>query len=137
MVKRVGFIGLGDMGEPMARNLCGGDFDVMVYDLREDILKDFTELGARVGESAQEVGEHAEVVGICVIDDTGTQKVAEEVLAGAKPGTVVAVHGTVSPECIARAGGSGGRPGLSRGGCPGDGRADARFRATAPLHGRR
>ena len=102
MVKRVGFIGLGDMGEPMARNLCGGDFDVMVYDLREDILKEFAELGARVGGSAREVGEHAEVVGICVIDDAGTQAVAEEVLAGAAAGSVVAVHGTVSPECIER-----------------------------------
>jgi 3-hydroxyisobutyrate dehydrogenase-like beta-hydroxyacid dehydrogenase len=100
MVKRVGFIGLGDMGEPMARNLCGGDFDVMVYDLREDILKDFTELGARVGESAQEVGEHAEVVGICVINDAGTLAVAKQVFSGAAPGTIVAVHGTVSPECI-------------------------------------
>ena len=44
MVKRVGFIGLGDMGEPMARNLCGGEFDVMVYDLRDDVLKEFAEL---------------------------------------------------------------------------------------------
>lgn len=102
MVEHVGFIGLGDMGWPMAKNLCGGRFDVMVHDLRKDLVAQLEALGARAASSAREVGAHAEVVGICVVDDAATEAVAEEVLAGAAPGTVLAIHGTVSPDAIER-----------------------------------
>ena len=102
MVERVGFIGLGDMGWPMAKNLCGGHFDVMVHDLRSDLVAELEALGARAASSAGQVGSHAEVVGICVVDDATTEAVAEEVLTGAAAGTILAIHGTVSPDAIER-----------------------------------
>lgn len=102
MVERVGFVGLGDMGWPMARNLCGGPFDVMVHDLCADLVKELEAQGARGASNAREVGAHSEVVGICVIDDAATESVATEVLAEAAPGTVLAIHGTVSPDAIER-----------------------------------
>ena len=102
MVERVGFIGLGDMGWPMARNLCGGRFDVMVYDLSAERLRELEAEGARAASSTEEVGAHSQVVGVCVVDDATSESVVEQLLEGAAPDTVIAIHGTVSPDAIAR-----------------------------------
>ena len=102
MVERVGFIGLGDMGWPMARNLCGGSFDVMVYDLSAELVEELQAEGARAASSTQDVGAHSQVVGVCVVDDAASETVVEQLLKGAAPDTVIAIHGTVSPDAIAR-----------------------------------
>jgi 3-hydroxyisobutyrate dehydrogenase len=100
MVERVGFIGLGDIGEPMARNLCGS-FEVLVYDLLEEAMERLVEHGARAASSSREVGERCEVVGVCVVDDAATEAVvagAQGILAGAGPETIVAIHSTIHPD---------------------------------------
>lgn len=101
MVRTVGFIGLGDMGEPMARNLCGGSFEAVVHDLREAALGPLVEAGAKPAASAREVGERCEVIGVCVVDDAATEAVVaggSGILEGAAPGTIVAIHGTIHPD---------------------------------------
>ncbi len=103
MVRRVGFIGLGNIGEPMAVNLCGGDFEVTVHDLRDEAVQKLVEHGAKAAASSREVGERAEVIGVCVVDDAATEAVVageDGILAGAAQGTVVAIHGTVHPAMI-------------------------------------
>ncbi|MEE9609555.1 MAG: NAD(P)-dependent oxidoreductase [Myxococcota bacterium] len=105
MVRRVGFIGLGDIGEPMARNLCGGQFEVVVHDLRPEAVKTLVEQGAKGASSSREVGERCEVIGVCVVDDAATESVVageDGLLAGAAADTVVAVHSTVHPETVRR-----------------------------------
>ncbi|HEX9880268.1 MAG TPA: NAD(P)-dependent oxidoreductase [Candidatus Binatia bacterium] len=102
MVKRVGFIGLGTMGKAMATNVVRAGFDLMVYDLREEPLKELAGLGARVAGSPGEVGRHAEVVEIAVVDDAQVEEVvlAEEtgVLTGAQRDSVIAIHSTIHPD---------------------------------------
>ncbi len=105
MTLRVGFVGLGDMGLPMARNLCGGDFEVVVFDLRPEAMQELEEHGASAAASCREVGERCEMIGVCVVDDAGTETVVqgeEGLLAGAKAGTVIAIHGTVHPATVRR-----------------------------------
>jgi len=100
-VRRVGFIGLGDIGEPMARNLCGAFDEVVVHDLRAEAVARLVASGAKAAASAREVGERAEAIGVCVLDDAGTRAVvagADGILAGAAPGTVIALHSTIHPE---------------------------------------
>jgi 3-hydroxyisobutyrate dehydrogenase len=100
MIERVGFIGLGDIGEPMARNLCGA-FEVVVHDLRAEAMAKLAEAGAKPASSAREVGERSQVVCVCVLDDASTRAVVagpDGVLAGARPGTVVAIHSTIHPD---------------------------------------
>ena len=63
-VRRVGFIGLGDIGEPMARNLCGAFDEVAVFDLRAEAVARLVASGARAAASAREVGERAEAIGV-------------------------------------------------------------------------
>ncbi len=112
MIRTVGFIGLGDIGEPMARNLCGGDFEVVVFDLRPAAVELLVESGAKAASSCREVGERCEVVCVCVLDDASTQAVVvgtvgtvgtdrdDGVLAGARADTIIAIHSTVNPATV-------------------------------------
>ena len=100
MVRRVGFIGLGHMGQPMATNVLRGGFELMVYDLRPEPLEALRGLGARVATSPREVGEYAELVELAVATDQEVEDVvlgADGVLSGARVGTVVAIHSTINP----------------------------------------
>jgi 3-hydroxyisobutyrate dehydrogenase len=103
MTKRVGFIGLGNIGLPMAKNLCGGAFQVAVHDVRPEAAASLIELGATAAASCREVAERSEVVGICVRDDADTEQATlseDGVLAGARPDGIVVIHSTVRPGTV-------------------------------------
>src|SRR5229473_510043 len=69
MTTRVGFIGLGNMGKQMAINIAKAGFDLMVYDLRAEPMRELTALGAKAARSADEIGAHGEIVEVVVVDD--------------------------------------------------------------------
>lgn len=103
MATRVGFVGLGNIGKPMAVNVAKAGFDVMVYDLRQEPLQELAALGAKVARSAQEIGAHGEIIELVVVDDAQVEAVIVGeggVLNGAKPGSVIAIHSTVHPRTI-------------------------------------
>jgi 3-hydroxyisobutyrate dehydrogenase-like beta-hydroxyacid dehydrogenase len=103
MAVRVGFIGLGNIGKPMAINVAKSGFDLMVYDLRPEPLQALTEIGAKVASSAHEIGAHGDIIELVVVDDAQVEAVTlgeGGVLNGAKPGSVIAVHSTVHPKTI-------------------------------------
>lgn len=103
MAANVGFIGLGSMGKPMAINVVKGGFDLMVYDLQQEPLRELASLGAKTARSVREVAEHGEVIEIVVLDDAQVEAVMfgkEGLIAAARPGTVVAIHSTVHPKTI-------------------------------------
>lgn len=80
MIRKVGFIGLGTMGKPMAMNIARAGFDLMVYDVREEPVRELGRLGAKVARSAKEVAEYAELVEVAALDDAQV-----EVAAGHSP----------------------------------------------------
>jgi len=105
MTKRVGFIGLGDMGGAMASNLAPKGFDARVYDLDPKPMQELAAAGAKPASSCREVGEHAEVLSVCVPADAHVEAVLlgeDGALAGMAAGSVVAIHSTVQPETIQR-----------------------------------
>ena len=57
----IGFIGLGIMGKPMAKNLIDGGVDLMVNDVDEKAMKEVTEYGAKAG-TYREIGEACDIV---------------------------------------------------------------------------
>ena len=102
-ISRAGYIGLGNMGFPIARNLIKGGLDVMVFDVREEPMLALARLGARAARSCGEVGEHSEIVELSVVDDAQVEEVVlgeKGVVQSAAPGTIVAVHSTVHPRTI-------------------------------------
>jgi len=83
-----GFIGLGQMGAPMAGRIS----DLIVYDTSPDALEPFKDKAAG---SVAEVARAADVVSVMVRDDDQVNAVGAEVLASARPGTVLAIHSTI------------------------------------------
>ena len=69
MTTRVGFIGLGNIGKPMALNVAKAGFDLMAYDLREEPLAELAAAGAKTARSANEIGAHGEIIELVVVDD--------------------------------------------------------------------
>ena len=103
MTIRAGFIGLGNMGRPLASHLVPAGFETTVYDVAEAPVRALVEGGAKQAHSPREVAENASVIGICVPEDRHVQAVMtgdEGVLAGAGKGTVVAVHSTILPATV-------------------------------------
>lgn len=103
MATKVAYIGLGSMGKPIAINVVKAGFDLMVYDLREQPLKELAALGAKIARSPKEAGEHGEIIETSVVDDAQVEAVMlgeEGVLSGAKPGAVIALHSTIHPRTV-------------------------------------
>ena len=101
MATRVGHIGLGSMGKIMARNQISAGFSLTVFDIRKEPMRELEPLGAVTASSAKEVAERSEIVCISVVDDVQVKEVmlgSEGVLAGARPGLVVAIHSNVQPK---------------------------------------
>ncbi|MFP6625656.1 MAG: NAD(P)-dependent oxidoreductase [Deltaproteobacteria bacterium] len=97
---RAGFIGLGNIGRPMAARLVAAGFETHVYDLSSEALSGLASLGAHPASSAEELAAASDVIGICVRSDDEVRTVVTGpagVLDGAVPGAVVAIHSTVLP----------------------------------------
>jgi 3-hydroxyisobutyrate dehydrogenase len=100
---RVGFIGLGNQGKPIAAHLAPAGFATTVYDVVAEPMAELVEGGARAAATPREVGENADVVGICVPEDKHVIAVAlgdDGLLSGLRPGSVVLIHSTVLPDTI-------------------------------------
>ena len=88
---KVGFIGLGGIGKPIAINIAKSGFDLMVTDLREKPLKELEQYGARVAGDAREVSEASDLVLASLPSNSASEEVAlgpNGVLAGAKSGDI-------------------------------------------------
>ncbi len=96
---KVGFVGLGIMGHPMALNLLKGGHDLFVYGKRT-CPPPVREAGATVCETVQEIAERSEAVIIMVPDTPDVRDVLfapQGVLAGLSPGKVVVDMSSISP----------------------------------------
>lgn len=101
----VGFIGLGQIGKPMARRLTDWPGGLTVCDVVADTTRSFAERGVHVAATPAEVAERATVISIMVRDDAQVTEVlagADGILRAARPGSVVAVHSTVEADTPVR-----------------------------------
>ena len=69
MKEKIGFIGVGTMGNPMGLNLMKAGYALTVYDLNPKSLREFQEKGAGIGKSAREVAGKSDVV-ITMVPDS-------------------------------------------------------------------
>ncbi|QVI22856.1 NAD(P)-dependent oxidoreductase [Nocardia tengchongensis] len=95
----IGFIGLGNMGAPMAQRLVDWPGGLVVCDMRADALQPFTDAGATAAGTAADLAERCRVISVVVLDDEQVRTVVtgpDGLLRTAKPGTVIAVHSTIS-----------------------------------------
>ena len=97
---KIGFIGLGIMGRPMAKNLVKAWYDLTVYDLNEEAVADLVSCGARAADSSREASLEAEVVITMVPNSPQVREVVlgkDGMAEGASEGTVLIDMSSIDP----------------------------------------
>ena len=95
---RVGFVGLGNIGKPMALRLAGAeDIDLGVYDVAPGPLEELAAAGADVASSVADLAAGVDVLCVMVRDDDQVRDVMGQLLGVAADGLTVVVHSTVAP----------------------------------------
>jgi len=100
---RVGFIGLGSQGAPIARRIVDAGYPVTLWARRAVSLEPFA--GVPAAAAPEELAAASDLVSICVTDDSDVEDVVcseRGVLAGLRPGAVIAIHSTVHPATCRR-----------------------------------
>ncbi len=99
--KRVGFIGLGLMGQPMSTNLARAGYPLIVFDSLAERMAPLTELGAKAAASAREIAGGSDVV-ITMLNDASSVDRAlsgpDGLLAGGRAGLVWVDMSTIGPD---------------------------------------
>lgn len=99
-MKKVGIIGLGDMGIGMANNLLKNGFELTGFDLREERLTELIKLGGKTAKNCQQVAEISDTVFVMVLNGQQVKNVVlgeTGLLKGLKPGTTIIVSATINP----------------------------------------
>lgn len=97
----IGFIGLGSQGGPMARRIIDAGYPTTLWARRPASLEPFADTAAKVAGSPAELAAASDLICLCVVGDADVDELAageNGLLAGAKPGSVIAVHSTVHPK---------------------------------------
>ncbi|HET8930849.1 MAG TPA: NAD(P)-dependent oxidoreductase [Acidimicrobiales bacterium] len=97
----VGFIGLGNIGGPMARRLVDWPGGLWVFDVRDEATAPFAEAGAKVATDLTEMAEACVVISVLVRDDAQVRDVVDVLARAARTGTIVAIHSTIAPDTAA------------------------------------
>lgn len=101
MIQKIGFVGLGRMGSPMAMNLVRAGYPVTVYNRTPEKTKPLAEAGAAVAGSLAEAASNADIVFTMVSDSAALQDVVlgpAGLLDSLPPGAVLIDMSTVDPK---------------------------------------
>jgi 3-hydroxyisobutyrate dehydrogenase-like beta-hydroxyacid dehydrogenase len=104
-VIRVGFIGLGDQGEPIARRIADAGRPTTLWARRPEVQSHFQDSPASFAASPAELAAAVDLIAICVTDDAAVDAVLtgpQGVLAGVSPGALVVIHSTIHPDEVRR-----------------------------------
>ncbi|MER3400606.1 MAG: 2-hydroxy-3-oxopropionate reductase [Thermoflexus sp.] len=104
-MERVGFIGLGVMGKPMARNLLKAGYPLVVYNRSRPPMEELAAEGAAVADSPRAVAQRSDIVITMLPDTPEVEQVLagpEGVFAGGRPGLIVIDMSTIDPMAARR-----------------------------------
>ncbi|SFL53727.1 2-hydroxy-3-oxopropionate reductase [Halanaerobium salsuginis] len=99
-MKKIGFIGLGIMGKPMAKNLIDAGYELIVNDLNEESVKELVDYGAASLSTAKEIAENSEVIITMLPNSPHVKAVAlgeNGLIEGVKSGQVFIDMSSISP----------------------------------------
>ena len=99
-MKKIGFVGLGIMGKPMAKNLLKAGYELNVFDINQDAVNEVVAAGGVAAKTAKEVAAQSEAV-ITMLPNSPHVKTAvlgeNGVLEGAKPGLILIDMSSIAP----------------------------------------
>jgi 3-hydroxyisobutyrate dehydrogenase-like beta-hydroxyacid dehydrogenase len=102
-MKRVGIVGLGDMGIGLAKNLLKNGFELAGYDIRQDRRQQLIQLGGKAAANCREVAVAADVVLVMVLNGDQVKEVIlgeNGLLEGLSPGSTIIITATIHPSEI-------------------------------------
>lgn len=102
-IRRVGIVGLGKMGLPMARHLRKAGFEVAACDISASVCKQAEGEGVKVAASAKAVTVESDFVIVVVGFDSEAETVVlgpDGIAAAARPGLIVGIASTVAPRTM-------------------------------------
>ncbi|HHV80585.1 TPA: 2-hydroxy-3-oxopropionate reductase [bacterium] len=97
---KIGFIGLGIMGKPMAKNLMKAGYSLIVYDINKEPVKELMSLGAEEGFSPKDVAERTDIIITMLPDSPQVKDVIlgeNGVLEGARRGAIIIDMSSIAP----------------------------------------
>jgi 3-hydroxyisobutyrate dehydrogenase len=100
MTDRIGFVGLGIMGKPMARNLLKAGYHLTVWNRSQPGIEELVGDGASPASSPEDVAHQSDVIITMVTDSPDVEKVAlgpKGIIEGGRPGLVHIDMSTISP----------------------------------------
>lgn len=103
-IEKVGFIGLGKIGAPVAKNILKAGFDLKVYNRTREKMKPLLDAGASQAQNPKQAAMDVDVVMTCLLDDQSMlDNLTGEtgILAGLKQGGIHIGTATISPACAA------------------------------------
>lgn len=100
---KIGFIGLGNIGKPMAENLAKQSMPLKVFDVAKKPCESLAKQGAEVANQIHEFSD-CSVIGVCVRDDQDVEDLlfTQGLLETLKPDSIIAIHCTVERDNILR-----------------------------------
>jgi len=103
-MKKVGFVGLGAMGLPMAGNLAAAGFAVRGYDVRQDAVVALTRVGGAAAQSATDTATGADALVLMVVNAAQAEDIlfAGGALAALPNGGIVILMATCPPQTVER-----------------------------------
>jgi putative dehydrogenase len=99
-MKKIGFVGLGDMGIGLTNNLISKGFEVTGFDLREDRMNELKQLGGKPAQNCREVGQNSDTVFVMVLNGQQVKDVVlgtDGLVEGLKEGATIIVTATINP----------------------------------------
>jgi 3-hydroxyisobutyrate dehydrogenase-like beta-hydroxyacid dehydrogenase len=115
-LRAVGFVGLGNIGRPMALRLAGGPTPVWVHDIAPEPLAELEQAGAHIANDLTELAGNVDLLCVMVRDDDQVRDVLGAVVAVVRPDDAppltVAIHSTVGPTTPAELADVAGRHGV-------------------------
>jgi 3-hydroxyisobutyrate dehydrogenase-like beta-hydroxyacid dehydrogenase len=97
MTSTVGFLGAGQLGEPMVERLLGAGHDVLVYARREEARRRLEANGAAIADSVADLARGSDILISCLFSDAQLRETGlgpDGFIANAKPGSVFVSHTT-------------------------------------------
>lgn len=99
-MKKIGFIGLGIMGKPMAKNLLQAGYNLIVFDLNTEAVEDVVSSGAARGTSSKDVASKTDIIMTMLPNSPHVREVVlgkEGVVEGVKSGSILVDMSSIAP----------------------------------------
>jgi 3-hydroxyisobutyrate dehydrogenase-like beta-hydroxyacid dehydrogenase len=94
---------LGRIGKRIAANILAAGFELMVFDVREEPMRELTQLGAKRARDLRNLTDHAEIIGVAVVDDSQVEEVMLSdggLLRCGRKDSIIMIHSTVMPGTV-------------------------------------